>query len=540
MKQQQSQLRPLRPTSSRRVCCGYAVLWAAYAILTWITLWHHELYRDEAYAWLVARDAGFLNIFRVAMDSNHLGLWYLLLWPFAKLGWSCFSMLVIHWLLAIAAVAVFLWRAPFSALTKILFIFSYYMFWEYCLSIRFYTLSILILFLLVAIYRDRCRWPILYAVLLALLLNTNIHIEFLAGGLSLLFIWDYITASKKRSSAIWTSLILLAGLTLFFLQISNFPKIPSTAEQSFKHILIDNEMTALAQAFFVTGQPEVLAPAGLAMLALVGYVLITRPMPLMIFGAHIGGTLVIYLKHTGGVRHHGLILIGALLCLWLATYYPDSERPLFRRIRAYLPDFTQRWRSAMIALNLCLLMALPCGLFMHYLDIKFQYSGSAQMAQFIRTHHLERYPIAAWRDAPTFPVLAYLPNKSLWFAGLNKYGTYYLDTEERRWAFEHVSYDEALLNIEQAFPRNEPLLLLLDRPLDSYQMTRYRLLHKVDQGIFYAFDEQLYLYRRIPLPPTNPAAASWRAGQPGPLPNASAGLRSGLSPGTQCIYGQGN
>jgi len=507
----------------RRASLFYGLILAVYAVITCITLCHHELWRDEALTWVVARDAGFFELFRVAALEGHPSLWYLLLMPFAKFGMPCFTMLLIHWSLAVAAVAVFLWCAPFPKITKVLFVFSYYMFWEYCLSIRFYTLGILLIFSLTALHRDRFRFPILYATLLVLLLNTSIPVMFIAIALFLVYVWDYIALNDKRPRVKLAIVLMVLGIIAAYLQIGKFPG--SIIQESFSWKTASaNELTAVVQAFFVSDPRGVLVLAGFAILALVGYVLVTKPASLLILGIHLAGNFGIFLFLTGGTRHHGLILIGILVSLWLAAYYPDSELSIFRSIRTHLPDFNQRWHTCMVALNLSLLMALPIGVSMHRLDLKYQYSGSKKMAQFIRANYLDRYPIAAWRDAQTFPVLVYLPGKQFWCAGLKKYGTYYRQTKERGWAAAHVTYGDALQNIERAFPENEPVLILLDVPLDTQQMPRYKLLFKVDGDIFFAGDERLYLYLRV-APGTVPQPADANRSLPGPplpLPQTSA------------------
>lgn len=511
------------PGSGRRVSLFYGLILAVYAVITFITLRHHELWRDEALTWVVARDSSIVELFRVVALEGHLSLWYLLLMPFAKLGLPCFTMLVLHWSLAVAAVAVFLWYAPFSRITKVLFVFSYYMFWEYCLSIRCYTLGILLMFSLAALHRDRFRFPILYAILLVLLLNSSIPVMFIAGALFLVYVGDYIALPYRPPRVKYAIVVMVIGIVAAYLQIGVLPG--SIVKESFLwKTAAANELTAVVQAFFVSDPRGVLVLAGFAILALVGYVLVTRPASLLILGVHLAGNFGTFLFLAGGTRHHGLILIGILVSLWLAAYYPDSDWALFRRIRAHLPDFSQRWRTCMVALNLSLLMALPIGVTMHRYDLKYQYSGSRKMARFIRANHFDQYPIAAWRDAQTFAVLAYLPGKQFWCAGLKKYQTHYWETKERGWAAAHVTYADALQNIERAFPGNESVLILLDVPLDTQQMPRYKLLFKVDGDIFFAGDERLYLYLRASQG-TVPQPADANRSLPGPrlpLPQAGA------------------
>src|SRR4030067_2049077 len=170
-----------------------------YATINMILLIHHEPWGDEAHTWLVARDLDIISIFKQMAYDGTPALWYMLLIPFAKVGFPYISESILHLIIAISAVTVFMLYAPFSRVTKVLFIFSYYMIYEYSIIARSYGLSILLLFLIAALYGKRFELPLLYSFLVFLLFNTNAHSVFIASSLTILFAWEFFR--EKASGA---------------------------------------------------------------------------------------------------------------------------------------------------------------------------------------------------------------------------------------------------------------------------------------------------------------------------------------------------
>lgn len=59
---------------------------ASYLLLNGVLLWCYDPWRDVAQAWLIARDLSVPELFAQLRYEGHPCLWYLLLMPFAKLG----------------------------------------------------------------------------------------------------------------------------------------------------------------------------------------------------------------------------------------------------------------------------------------------------------------------------------------------------------------------------------------------------------------------------------------------------------------------
>ena len=98
-----------------------------YAVLTLLLVLHHEPWRDEAHPWLIVQRYGFIELFFKYLHLVYGGcpfLWYLLLFPFVKLGFPYTSMLFLNWSIAVGAAALFVINAPFKRIFKYCLIFS--------------------------------------------------------------------------------------------------------------------------------------------------------------------------------------------------------------------------------------------------------------------------------------------------------------------------------------------------------------------------------------------------------------------------------
>ena len=164
---------------------------AVYGAIVGFGIWHHEPWSDEAFPWMIARDTdlrGFLDIILHNWD-RHPGLFYCILLPFAKLGFPYYTQAVLNILFALTAALLFLAMAPFARIFKYLFLFSFFMIYEYSVIVRPYMLAVMLIFAIAAFYSQRTTRPILYAVLVSMLFHTDFICFGLWAGLSGINFW---------------------------------------------------------------------------------------------------------------------------------------------------------------------------------------------------------------------------------------------------------------------------------------------------------------------------------------------------------------
>lgn len=192
-----------------------------YLISVSILICKHEPWFDEAQTWLLARDANLTDLFfKYLHYEGFPGLFYLILMIPAKLKLPYLALNITSAIIAVAGVFVFLRNAPFPNIIKILFPFSYFIFFQYAVVARNYVLLPILLFLIAKIYRDKTNKIYLFAVLLCLLANTSVHGFLITISLLLLHLvdlfkdWSKLNKSlKSKQFRAFLIIVIILGLT---------------------------------------------------------------------------------------------------------------------------------------------------------------------------------------------------------------------------------------------------------------------------------------------------------------------------------------
>jgi hypothetical protein len=383
------------------------LIFAVYVLTTLIVTLHHEPWRDEADSWLVARDLPLTDVIGWSRNAGTPLLWYALLLPLARFGGSIFfAQSIVHWMIALAAAAIFLARSPFPATTKALFLFSFYPAYECAVIARSYALGILLTFALLAIHPRHERHLYAYAAIVVLLFNVNAHSIGIGGAAMLIFAIDTITR-HRREVRYWLALAMMSGgLMLAFVQLywpgyvippavvsaPWYGAFPEAASRAFIPSL-SNEWTRLWAIVF--------------MVAVIVAVRKSTAALLMLICSCTALALIFTYLWVAGYRHYGLVLVAVMASLWLAG------------------DTTGRIAGpVLLMLNLSLLASLPAAIQFAWSDLQANFSGSKEMARYLSEHGLAAEEIAAHPPAQCEAVLAQLPRRQFWYAALGEYGSY--------------------------------------------------------------------------------------------------------------------
>ena len=201
------------------------IVFIIYAVSSFLLLVFHESWRDEAQAWLIARDLNFFEIVQQLKYEGHFLLWYLILFPFAKLGFPFFVVNIISWLFVLIAVGIILWKAPFSKINKTLIIFSFPILYLCPVISRCYSLIPLSIVLLSIFYKDRMEKPFRYILSIVLLANTHIIMLGMVVVLSLEFIIEFIKNKQNLSEEDRKKIIKCIILEIVLLILSGLPLV---------------------------------------------------------------------------------------------------------------------------------------------------------------------------------------------------------------------------------------------------------------------------------------------------------------------------
>jgi hypothetical protein len=430
----------------------------------------HEMWRDEADGWLYARDGNFSRIVEWTRHAGTPALWYFVVAPLARSGLPVESQQALHLAIAAAALAVFLRWAPLTRATKLLAAFGYFLAYEYAVIVRSYALAILLIFVLAALHRARDAHPVAYAMLLALLFNTNAQGFCVGAALAVLFV---VRVRKPLPAAI----ALLGALAAWWqvrapadpmqagsLRVFNGAAFPWTIGNAF----LPQIDTTLGFIF------------GMLVLLALTFALRRSRESLLVLWLPIGTMGVLYsYVWIGGLRHAGFVLIVTLVAVWLASEQ-DRRASVF----------------AALLLNAALALSMTIFAVAGRADVLWSFSGAKEMARYLRANGLDGVEIAAHNLTQAEAVLAYLPPRRFWYAGLGVEGSY------MTWdaAFERaldVPYPVAEVRAREHFGRGR-WLLLFNVEMPDPPAHGFRLLYATRGRVVERTDERYWLYAPLP------------------------------------------
>ncbi|MDE6732033.1 MAG: hypothetical protein K2J77_04070 [Oscillospiraceae bacterium] len=178
-------------------------LFAAYSLLTLLGALNHEVWLDEAQAWVILRDAPLSEIPHILKVEGHPYLWYIILYPFVKLGFPVDYVSLISWAFMAAGAWVLLFKVELPLPLKAVILFSSGFLFFNSVILRVYCLIPPILFLILWIYPKRREHAVLYGFLIALLTNTHVFICGIVAVLGIMMIrelfHEWKTASRKEN-----------------------------------------------------------------------------------------------------------------------------------------------------------------------------------------------------------------------------------------------------------------------------------------------------------------------------------------------------
>lgn len=131
-----------------------------YVLITVLRVLNHQPWFDEAHAWHIAQEKNLLEVIQLMPVEGHTFIWYLLLMPFAKTNFHYpWPMFILNYTFALVSVIILWKKAPLHNITKTIITFSFPFF--ACLPVlaRCYSIGVMLLFIILAVYKDRLKHP---------------------------------------------------------------------------------------------------------------------------------------------------------------------------------------------------------------------------------------------------------------------------------------------------------------------------------------------------------------------------------------------
>jgi len=465
------------------------VAFALYVAVTLFLALHHEARGDEADSWVLMRDGGVGVMLSRTGYANAPALWYLALAPFASAGLPYVAQQIVNLIFVWFAMALFLSRAPFNPVVKVLFLFSYYPVVQYALDARPYGLLIALLFSIAASWDKRHERPVRIGVLAALLANTSSHGLLIAAVIGAVYLGERSTRRDLRRPVILSIAIMILGGVASAIQL--WP--PADGQKHLAHYIDPGTVPwAIGSAFLPGVEPRLSFAVGLVVLLLAVLAIGNRVTPLLFIALSTTSLLLLFVYvWVSGTWHTGLILMVVIAGVWMAGGVAVAAPAI---------DGARSWRRYMgLAFEGALAIIFLWGIYAAgregIADVKWAYSGSREMAEFIARNVPDSTVIAA--HAPGFcePVLAYLPKRQFWYPVERRLGSYML--RDRAFQLGHdVSVQTAAQTARKQLS-GQGWLLLVNTELPAAERTNFRLVYANQRHVYARTRERFWLYAPI-------------------------------------------
>jgi hypothetical protein len=472
----------------------------------------HEIWRDEAQAWLLAKESRSLDdlALRIKFDG-HPAAWYWGLFILTRFTSSPRAMQLWHLLLAAAAVFLFARFAPFPWTARALFPFGYFAFYEYGVIARNYAIGALALFLFCAVWKQRRKSLLLPAFAILFLSQTNSVIFVIAVALTLVLAGEAIVlrrAGRPRFLA-FAAVVVLIGLG-----IGMYQSLPDPASIYAKNIDLQVQPQKAYVIFRLIGKTYLSVPApgplfwgtsilnrssaapiitpllSAVFLLFALLVLLDRPRALAFYIMATGALGAFYcFAYLGYTRHHGALFLTLLAALWLGEEEPPFRLP--GKALGAAAGWARRKALPAVLIVLLTIQAAGAAVAVRY-DLDLPFSQAERAAMYIREQGLTDR-ILVGDVAYTMSTISAFLDRPIYLPRLEQWGTY---TPWIRAAHENTGMTEILAAAERlSRETGRDFLIILNYPLGKESLMSRRLRPVASFGGAIVESENFYLYQ---------------------------------------------
>ncbi len=173
----------------------YILLWGSISLYVG---YYHEPFADEAQAYLIARDASLSDIIStVSRTEGTPALWYIWLKFLMICGMDYSHLYLASIIPNLLAVSIFITQAPFSKSVRYLVPLTYYIFYQYNIVARNYSLLFLGAMIVSITYQNRHKYPLYFILGIIFLGSISSHGFLLALGI--MGVWLLSEIHDKKS-----------------------------------------------------------------------------------------------------------------------------------------------------------------------------------------------------------------------------------------------------------------------------------------------------------------------------------------------------
>ena len=446
------------------------ILWGIFSsLIGYFKFVHHELWKDEWQAWFVAKDKTLTEILSFLYYEGHPALWYLYLKPFTLVSDFIDAVRLIsvaHMFTVIAGLYFLFVKFRIPVLLKVLFAFSYCVFFEYGIVNRGYFLVLLFVFWAAWLLSQQDYSKKQLGVVLFLLCQTEVYGTIMAIALGVyILVTEGINLASLKSKSI---LGLTTGILIFI--VSVFPRSSGhVAKTNGKESgLTDKILTAfqgnLSNTYMVGSTDDTFSYGWtgigifLSTLCLIGlWYLYHKSRPLTITLGLFVLTMIIFSAFIflGGIRQWGM---GFVFLIALT------------QIRGL--DIKREKISTAILIIFCL-FNLFHGLKAIREEINIPFTNAKEAGNFIKEKVPKKVPIVAINKFESTPVIGYAGRKFFELPDGIEFSYF-------KWVDKIYFPTESELKLFGKFKGVGGLIILAPKPLDPDRFPAVQLWQKFD------------------------------------------------------------
>ena len=488
---------------------------------------HHEMWRDEIQAWLLARDStSVFNLFAHLKYEGHPGLWHLCLMPLSRITHSPIIMQMFHLLITGVTVYLFVRYAPFNWFQKLLFCFGYFVLYEYAIVARNYALGLLLITVFCVLFKERYKRFIWVGCVLFLLAHTSVHAlivaiaagfalgcEYVFGGRFLKSVSQEINAIANKRP-IWIGFALIGiGIITAVLQL-NPPADTGFAVAwnfNFEMKRVNDIVKLISRAYLPVTRPVsgfwgsnllTTYPFFLSIQVSLCYFLIIfslllfhkRPTALLIYLISTFGLLTFfYIKYHGSIRHHGFLFLTFLMCCWIYRDCPavNLGKPVQEDKYSAIDRVLNR--AGTVLVTLLLICHAIGGIIAIRMEYRRVFSYGKLTAEYIKSQGMQDYPMVGDIDFAASTVVGYLQEpRQIYYPRGSRFGSFV------RWdkARTHNAPDTLIIETAKTLSveTNKEVLIILNRALGAELRQQHNLTSVARFSGSVIGDEGFHLY----------------------------------------------
>ena len=391
-----------------------ALSFIAYMAVVAVVMYFHEPWFDEAQSWLIARDSSFADLLTLRPHyEGHPPLWTLLLSIPAKTGVPYeIGLKGVQFLCAALLGGWLIFRSPFNRLVIVLLPFTYFLCFQYGVTSRPYALLCAALFMTAYYWKEADSKPsntwklVLSLVLMCAISAYGIAI---AAGFALAWVLRTVQLAGMRHavSAVFSNINRLLGwILLAFVGFASIACIWPAANAFGSRKTFDGNsplLQFLSFIFIMPSESMFTAFAGdvslrrmsLGIVPIIICVLISiliwafaiciakrRKMLVSLILPYL--TFAIIATQYFTLHHAGIVFVFFIAQLWMCV----ANKPLNFDIKL-ANKLSNKCAFTQSIIVILLAPSLIWNIFACVNDIRFDYSGSRALAQFIQRNHAE-------------------------------------------------------------------------------------------------------------------------------------------------------